>query len=72
MFKVVVKSGGNGLIVLKVVLKKVRGDKKCFIIFVLMVFIYVFCWLLWFVFYLCFLFWFLFSKEILERLSDLL
>lgn len=71
MFKAVAKSGGNGLTASKAALKKARGDKKCLIIFALMAFIYVLCWLPWFVLYLCFSFWFPLSKETSERLSDL-
>lgn len=71
MFKAVAKSGGNGLTASKAALKKARGDKKCLIIFALMAFIYVLCWLPWFVLYLCFSFWFSLGKETSERLSDL-
>ena len=71
MFKAIAKSGGHGLTASKAALRKARSDKKCLIIFALMAFIYVVCWLPWFVLYLCFSFWFPLSKETLERLSDL-
>lgn len=71
MFKAIAKRGGHGLTASKAALRKARSDKKCLIIFALMAFIYVVCWLPWFVLYLCFSFWFPLSKETLERLSDL-
>ena len=71
MFKAIAKSGGHGLTASKATLKKARSDKKCLIIFALMAFIYVVCWLPWFILYLCFSFWFPLSKETLERLRDL-
>lgn len=71
MFKAIAKSGGHRLTASKAALRKARGDKKCLIIFALMAFIYVVCWLPWFVLYLYFSFWFPLSKETLERLNDL-
>ena len=71
MFKAITKRGGQGLTASKAVIRKTRSDKKCLIIFALMAFIYVVCWLPWFVLYLCFSFWFPLSKETLESLTDL-
>lgn len=71
MFKAIAKSGGHRLTASKAALRKARSDKKCLIIFALMAFIYVVCWLPWFVLYLYFSFWFPLSEETLERLNDL-
>jgi len=70
-FKAIAKRGGQGLTASKAALRKAQSDKKCLIIFALMAFIYVVCWLPWFVLYLCFSFWFPLSKETMERLTDL-
>ena len=71
MFKAIAKSGGDGLTASKSAQRKARNEKKCLLIFALMAFIYVICWLPWFVLYLCFSFWFPLSPETLEGLSNL-
>ena len=53
--------------------QRARQDKKCLIIFALMAFIYLACWLPWFVLSLCFSLWFPQSQEtsaILDNLSQ--
>ncbi|KAL9959978.1 hypothetical protein ACROYT_G033364 [Oculina patagonica] len=71
MFKAIAKSGGHRLTATKTAQRKAKNDKKCLIIFALMAFIYVVCWLPWFVLYLCFSFWFPLTPETLEGLSNL-
>ncbi|KAL9960109.1 hypothetical protein ACROYT_G033516 [Oculina patagonica] len=70
-FKAIAKSGGNGLTATKAAQRKARNEKKCLIIFALMAFIYVVCWLPWFVLYLYFSFWFPLSQETYHVLGKL-
>lgn len=71
-FKAIAKSGVEGLTASKSAQRKARIERKCLIIFALMAFIYVICWLPWFVLYLCFSFWFLSpeTKELLGKLAQ--
>ena len=62
-FKAIAKSGGQELTATRAAQRKARNEKKCLIIFALMAFIYVLCWLPWFVLYLWFSFWFPLSPE---------
>jgi len=70
-FKAIAKSCGQGLGARKADQRKAKNDKKCLIIFGLMAFIYVVCWLPWFVISLYFSFWFPLSQETLEMLIKL-
>ena len=70
-FKAIANSGVEGLTASKSAQRKARNEKKCLIIFALMAFIYVICWLPWFVLYLCFSFWFPLSPETMELLGKL-
>ena len=72
-FKAIAKSCGQGLTARKANQRKAKNDKKCLIIFGLMAFIYVVCWLPWFVITLYFSFWFPLSQEtyvMLDKLSQ--
>lgn len=71
MFKAIAKSGGHGLTASITSQRKAKHEKKCLIIFALMAFIYVVCWLPWFVVYLCFSFWFPLSEETSQGLDNL-
>ena len=69
--KAIAKSCGQGLTVRKADQRKAKNDKKCLIIFGLMAFIYVVCWLPWFVISLYFSFWFPLSQETVKMLTKL-
>ena len=70
-FKAIAKSCGQGLTARKADQRKAKNEKKCLIIFGLMAFIYVVCWLPWFVISLYFSFWFPLSQETSEMLLKL-
>ncbi|KAJ7328672.1 hypothetical protein OS493_023947 [Desmophyllum pertusum] len=71
MFKAIAKSGGGALTASKAAQRKAKNDKKCLIIFALMAFIYVVCWLPWFILSLCFSFWFPLSKGTIQELINI-
>ena len=70
-FKAIAKSCGQGLTARKADRRKAKNEKKCLVIFGLMAFIYVVCWLPWFVISLYFSFWFPLSQETYDMLSKL-
>ena len=70
-FKAIAKSCGQGLTARKADQRKAKNEKKCLIIFGLMAFIYVLCWLPWFVISLYFSFWFPLSQETFKMLWKL-
>lgn len=70
-FKAIAKSCGQGLTARKADRRKAKNEKKCLVIFGLMAFIYVVCWLPWFVISLYFSFWFPLSQETDYMLSKL-
>jgi len=70
-FKAIAKSCGQGLGARKADQRKAKNDKKCLIIFGLMAFIYVACWLPWFVISLYLSLWFPLSQETDEMLQKL-
>lgn len=70
-FKAISKSCGQVLSARKAAQRKAKNDKKCLVIFALMAFIYVVCWLPWFVITLYFSFWFPLSEETVAMLGKL-
>ena len=70
-FKAIAKSCAQRLGARRADQRKAKNDRKCLIIFGLMAFIYVACWLPWFVISLYFSFWFPLSQETDEMLLKL-
>ena len=71
MFKIIAERGRCALTRRGTAQQRARQDKKCLIIFALMAFIYLACWLPWFVLSLCFSLWFPKSQETDAILDDL-
>lgn len=71
MFKIIAERGRCALTVRGTSQQRARQDKKCLIIFALMAFIYLTCWLPWFVLSLCFSLWFPKSQETIAMLNNL-
>ena len=71
MFKIIAERGRCALTRRGTSQQRARQDKKCLIIFALMAFIYLACWLPWFVLSLCFSLWFPKSQETIAILDDL-
>lgn len=71
MFKIIAERGRCALTRRGTSQQKTGQDKKCLIIFSLMAFIYLACWLPWFVLSLCFSLWFPKSQETNAILDDL-
>ena len=71
MFKIIAERGRCALTRRGTSQQRARQDKKCLIIFALMAFIYLACWLPWFVLSLCFSLWFPKSQETIAILNNL-
>ena len=71
MFKIIAERGRCALTRRGTSQQRAGQDKKCLIIFALMAFIYLACWLPWFVLSLCFSLWFPKSQETIAILDDL-